>query len=160
MSFKSKLNSRIQDIKIVYSNKIAYIITLVFALLMTIALFYFTHYETIVGNLGKTYANVQVFIQAIIAILFGINITLLWHKFKLAKGFDVKANGSTALGSFFALLVSGCPACGITLASYLGLSSIFASLPWFGLEIKIIGLLLLAYSTNYLLKNINSCKIN
>ncbi len=146
-------------LKQVYSNSSSYAITLVSGLVLAAILFYFTEYELIVGNVGKVHANVQVISQIILSLLFGVNIAILWYKLRLTNGIDVKAQGSTAAGSVLALLVSGCPACGVTLAGYLGLASVFSALPFLGLELKVIGILLLLYSSNYLLKKLNYCAV-
>ena len=136
-----------------------YILTILAGFVMGAILFKFTEYDLIVGNLGRVYANTQVISQVCISVLFGVNLSILWYKLKLASGIDARAKGSTALGSVIALIVSGCPACGVTLAGYLGLASVFSVFPLYGLELKFVGLALLIYSTNYLLKNLNSCNI-
>jgi hypothetical protein len=55
--------------------------------------------------------------------------------------------------------VSGCPACSITLASYLGLAGVFALLPYNGLELKIVGTLVLIWSVYSNIKNLKVCSI-
>ena len=97
------------------------------------------------------------FSQGLISLFFGINLSLLYHKIKLSRNANYKSSSSTVFGSFLSVLVSGCPACSITLASYLGLSSFLSALPFFGIELKIAGLGLLLYSTNYLAKNLYTC---
>jgi len=63
------------------------------------------------------------------------------------------------LGGFLGVVVSGCPACSITLASYLGFASIVSSLPFFGIELKIVSLLLLLYVLYITLRDIDVCKV-
>ena len=70
-----------------------------------------------------------------------------------------KENLSSGSGTFLGLLVAGCPACSITLASYLGLGSLISFLPWYGLELKIIAIFLLIYANISLLKNLKVCEI-
>tara|TARA_Y100000310_G_C20660910_1_gene804719 strand:+ start:397 stop:852 length:456 start_codon:yes stop_codon:yes gene_type:complete len=151
------MNNITTNIKILYSQKKYFIITLISAFLIGYVMFYFTHFENMKGNLGSSFAYTQLTTQIIISGLFGINMAALWYKLKLSS--LVKEKTSTSLAAVFSVIVSGCPACGITLASYLGLASFFSALPFFGLELKIVAILLLLYSTNSLIKNLNNCKI-
>jgi hypothetical protein len=153
------LEKQLDALKQVYSKSSSYVITLFSSLILAAILFYFTEYELISGNIGIFHANAQVVIQLILALLFGINIAIFWYKIRLVSGVDAKAKGSTVTGTILAVLVSGCPACGVTIAGYLGLASIFSALPFFGLELKVIGIILLLYSSNYLLNKLNFCKI-
>ena len=153
------LKERWDALKQVYSVNSSYPITFFSGTIMASVLFYFTRYDLIAGNLGKLYANTQVISQIILSLLFGANLSILWYKLKLSSGIDVKAKGSTALGSVIAIIVSGCPACGVTLAGYLGLASFFSVFPLYGLELKFVGIALLVYSTNHLLKNLNTCEV-
>jgi len=109
--------------------------------------------------MGPLYLFAQVIIQIMLALLFGVNMALLWNKLKFTHKVTNEATSIT-IASVLGLLVSGCPACGITLASYLGLASVFASIPLFGLELKLIGILLLLYSTYSLSKSMYTCKLN
>jgi hypothetical protein len=152
------LKDRWDALKQVYSLHSSYSITLLSGAIMAFVLFYFTKYDLIAGNLGKVYANTQVISQIALSVLFGVNLSILWYKLKISSGVDAKAKGTTALGSVIAIIVSGCPACGVTLAGYLGLASFFSVFPLYGLELKFVGIGLLVYSTNYLLKNLNYCK--
>lgn len=98
---------------------------------------HFTNRAHIRGNLGSTYAGIDLFLDICNSILVGFFIASVvrkWHFFKTPK--------NTAqygwVGSFFSLLVTGCPACSITLATYLGIGSILALLPYAGMEIKVL----------------------
>ena len=154
MSWKDLQN----NLKLLYSQKKYYFITLISVIIIGVVMFYFTNFSLISGNQGKVFAYTQIFFQLIISLLFGINISALWYKLKLSS--LVKEKTSTSLAAILSVIVSGCPACGITLASYLGLATFFSALPFFGLELKIIAILLLLYSTNSLLKNLNVCRQN
>ena len=154
-----ELRQKFKNIKDVYSRPASCVLTIVASLFMGYILFSFTFYELIVGNMGKQYADIQVAAQIILSILFGVNITLLWHKLSFAKQLSAKEYGSTATGSVLGILVSGCPVCGITVASYLGIASVFTFFPFFGLELKFIGILLLLYSINYLSKTLYTCEL-
>lgn len=141
-----------------YKKKSSYIITGVGIVLMVFLFTFFTSYESIKGNLGETYLFFEIVLQVLISLLFGINAALLVQKLLISAKGDAKATGASAIGSIFALLVTGCPACGITIASFFGLAAIFSTLPLFGMELKIIGFLLLGYATLHLGQNLFVCK--
>ncbi|MBT3407451.1 hypothetical protein HOK68_05370 [Candidatus Woesearchaeota archaeon] len=151
--------TRMYNIKKAFKNVNTLLIGTFSSLVIAFIMFYFTDFELIKINLGIVYATAHMSLEILISVLFGLNIGLLWTKLKYIGGVSKTTTGSTVIGSIMGILVSGCPVCSITLASYLGLASIIATFPLFGLELKIIGLLLLLYSTNDLSKNLYSCSI-
>jgi len=152
---------QLEIIKQVYSHKKCYLITLFGTLLIGFVMFYFTHFQLLYHNIGKVYAYAQVIVQVILAILFGINLALFWHKMHfVSKVNSSKEAATTTIASILGIIISGCPVCGITLASYLGLATLFSSLPFFGIELKVIGILLLLYSTNSLAKKMYVCEVD
>lgn len=120
---------------------------------------YFTNTELIAGNYGNDYMWWLISIQTLITLLFGIFVPISFYKIKYFGSFSIKENLSSGSGTFLGLLVAGCPACSITLASYLGLTSIVLLLPWNGLELKIIAVPLLIYANISLLRDLKVCKI-
>lgn len=120
---------------------------------------YFTQVDMIQGNFGSLYLWTQLISQTIITLLFGLFVPISLYKIIVFNSFSVKENISSGSGTFLGLLVAGCPACSITIASYLGLASMMSLLPWYGLELKIIAIPLLVYSNYSLLKNLKVCKI-
>lgn len=154
MSFRQKK----QNLLLASKDPFAITIAIVGTLLILALQYFFSDLATLKGNLGATFATVELVSGILLALLFGINAGLLYYKLRLASSVNAKESGSTILGGIFGIIVTGCPACSITLASYLGLASILSTLPFYGMEIKIIGLLLLLYSTNTLLKNLTVCK--
>jgi len=120
---------------------------------------YFTNLDLIVGNIGYNYMWAQIIMQILITILFGLFVPISIHKFRMFNSVSTKENLSSGSGTFLGLLVAGCPACSITLASYLGFGSIISFLPWYGLELKIIAVFLLIYANISLLKKLNVCEI-
>jgi hypothetical protein len=120
--------------------------------------FYFTNLDLIIGNMGLFYAATLIVFQTILSILFGINFSLLLYKFDMISTIDTKDAGCITFGSIIAIIVSGCPLCGVTLASYLGIASLFSILPSFGLELKFVGIVVLLYSINVLIDGLDKCE--
>mgnify|MGYP001567333870 CR=1 FL=1 len=143
----------------VFSKWYNVVIFISVAILIEYVFIYFTNLDIIVGNLGYNYMLWQIIFQTLISILFGLFVPISLYKILEFNSFSIKENLSSGGGTFLGLLVAGCPACSITLASYLGLSSIISFLPWYGLELKIMATLLLFYANYSLLKDLNICKI-
>ncbi len=141
------MNKYTLHLRLLISDKKPLSLAIIAALALGWLLFYFTDYPTTLGNFGIVYGSIHIGIQILLAILFGIDVGFLVHKVKHASK---KQGGVFAAGSVLAAMTGGCAACGVTLASYLGLGSVFAALPFYGLEIKVASLGLLLYSTHTL----------
>ncbi|MBS3071295.1 hypothetical protein J4407_03280 [Candidatus Pacearchaeota archaeon] len=85
----------------------------------------------------------------IIAVLFGILISLITYKTNMIKNNSGKTMGFLGTtGIFLGVLAPGCAACGIGLLSFLGISAaILNFLPYNGLELSILAILVLGYAT-------------
>jgi len=118
---------------------------------------YFSDRALIAGNFGTTYATINLIFDIINIILIWLFVASFSYKRRLF-GTSSKNNQSGWFWSITSVLVSGCPACSITLASYLWLASLFALLPYNGLELKILGTLVLIWSVYSNIKDLNSCK--
>lgn len=135
-------------------------LTLVITTILIGSIFiYFTNLDLIQGNFGHSYMWAQIILQVLITILFALFVPISVYKFLEFNSFSLKENTTSGLGTFFGVLVAGCPACSITLASYFGLAGLVSYLPWYGLELKIIAVPLLVYANYSLLKDLKVCKI-
>ncbi|MCM2325492.1 MAG: hypothetical protein NDI94_03450 [Candidatus Woesearchaeota archaeon] len=126
--------------------------------LIIFIMFKYTYFEETYYNIGAWYIYSQTALQMMLAVLFGLNVSLLWHKLDYSSQFAKKEAHTTAAASVMGVIVSGCPTCGITLASYLGLASFFSALPFFGMELKVLGIGLLLYSINSLSDKMYVCE--
>ena len=77
----------------------------------------------------------------------------------LLQYFKVDKTSVWFLGWFLGFLISGCPACSITFASYLWLASIFSIFPYYGLELKILSVFLLLYANYTIFTQLDTCRI-
>ena len=121
------------------------------------------------GSIGTNFTLVSAASTFIIAVLFGINVTLLLYYIQVVRGAtsNVRSTGVAGIsGLVSGVLGIGCAACGtFVLTSVLtlfGASGIIAYLPFGGVEFGFIGIGLLLYSTYSLIRKINSplvCRI-
>ncbi len=94
------------------------------------------------------------------AVLTGVNLTLLIKKLKSLKkqgNLKLVVGGSTLIG----IVGSGCASCGLPILALLGLSGSVAYLPFRGIELSYISVMLLLFSLYHLIKanNKNECEI-
>jgi len=141
-------------LRLLLDDKKSIIVAIISSIALGALLFYFTDYATTAGNFGALYTNIHVAVQIILSLLFGFNVGMMVHKRKYSSR---KQGSFMAVGSFLAIMTGGCAACGVTLASALGFASVFAALPFYGLEIKLASLGLLVYSTHILCDD--TCKL-
>ncbi len=97
----------------------------------------------------------------IISILFGMLFSLIIYKTKLVNFKGSKKLGVVgSVGVFLGALIPGCVACGIGLATVLGLGAgALAFLPYDGLEISVLAILILGFTITKITKEMYVCKI-
>ena len=104
------------------------------------------------------YSAISLFL---ICILFGLFVTL--NKYKSNQIIKQKGTIFGTIGVFLGLIAPGCAACGVGLASAIGLAGILVYLPFKGFEVSIIAIILLVWanlkvSKSLLMLNICSVK--
>lgn len=82
----------------------------------------------------------EVMLNILYSILVGVILINTYTEFKNV-GLKIENLSSIAPG----ILVAGCAGCGVGIASLIGLSGIIASLPFQGLGLKILGILIIIY---------------
>jgi len=138
---------------------------LVIALLMSFIMSAISYYLTVMNVYKKSliiygwmngwwFTIASVSLSAIIAILFGVYIGLLFFKRDLGK---IKAKGKAASGlaTVGGIVASGCPSCGVPLLGVVGFPLALFSLPLKGIEIKLLSIGLLVWSVMLVIKSIN-----
>lgn len=121
--------------------------------------YYFTHPTQIIWNLGYNFYLTQIVIDIIIATLFGIFLAATVYKIMYFRQFSFGQNTTGLVWWFFGVIVSGCPLCSITLASYLGIASLLSFFPYGWIELKFISLFLLIYAVYATVINLEVCKL-
>lgn len=142
----------------VFSHKRMVFFAIASGFLFGFILFSLSNMTVILSDLKTDAATIHIFTIIILSLLFGINAALLRERITQSRGLTGKAIGSTSIASGLGILFSGCASCGLTLASYVGLGSVATFLPWSGVEIDILAIVLLGYSI-WKLSEPASCKI-
>lgn len=118
---------------------------------------YFIDLDLTIGNMGHTIAYTEVFLYMLFAVLFSLFVAVSVYKYRYFKKLQTKQMSAGSLGWLAWLLVAGCPACSITLASRLWLSTVIWFLPFDGMELKLIAILILGYTLFVLLRDLEVC---
>lgn len=112
---------------------------------------------------GPYFTAFSLFLSLIISILFGIYLALFFFRREIIK--NESAAKSTILGtggSVASVIASGCPTCGAPFLALFGVPLGLMSLPFRGLEIKVLSIILLSFSIYLLAQSIEkklSCKV-
>ena len=100
----------------------------------------------------------------LVSILFGILFSLITYKTKMIKSVSGKTGVFATTGIFLGILAPGCVSCGVGLLSLFGISAAALTLlPFDGLELSILAILILGFSSFKITKDINKgivCKID
>lgn len=97
----------------------------------------------------------------IISILFGMLFSLVGYKVRIRQGTDKKKIGLFGgIGLFLAAFAPGCAACGVGLASILGMGAgAMSFLPYDGLELSVVSIGVLGFTIVTVTKNMGVCKL-
>lgn len=93
------------------------------------------------------------------SLLAGINVALLVIKIKNTKAVSYKESGLSSGGTIASVMATGCSSCGISILSLIGIAGGLTFLPFGGIELGFIGLLLLLFSIYWTSKGISECEI-
>ena len=158
---------RIEKIKLLLKQKTYFKIFLISSILYLILSFYLIYYffngfYLFFNYYLRYYPYFNILFTIILSFLFGINLSLIIYRFREIKKYN-NESGTGIFTSALSLFSAGCPVCSLSILTLL-LPSIFAGvslviLPFKGLEIQFLGILLLLISIFVLTKE-NICKIN
>ncbi len=85
-------------------------------------------------------------LSVVTAGLFGLSMAMLLYIFRMRRVGGAGAAPGTFVGTLIAAVASGCPVCGVWLLPLLGIAGSLAVFPFQGLELRVLAILLLAFS--------------
>jgi len=124
--------------------------------IIAIPSYYFMEKDLVIGNLWYWFYVWEMILSVTISILFWL---FIWTTLYKIKYFSLKKWSIGIFGWFLGVLVAGCPACSITLASYIWLASIISVFPFYGIELKFLSVFFLIYAIYIWLRDLEVCKI-
>ena len=162
------MSERFSTIKSVLKQKKYFLIFLITALIYLgiyylIINYFLTSFSLFFTTYVKSYAYPAFILNIIVAILMGVNISLLIYRMK-EFATDKKSSMMSGVGIFAAALANGCPGCfaGLfpVILSIFGISATLSILPFNGLELQGLSAVLLGASIFFLAgKTQNVCEI-
>jgi hypothetical protein len=115
-------------------------------------------FQFVVGNLWIAFARAEVILYTLITLLFALFVMAQTYKIRYVGRGKKKKSTSGFLGGIIGIITVGCPACSITIASFIGLSWLIALLPFDWLELKVLAVCLLFWANYMILKDLLVCK--
>src|SRR3989344_5594490 len=104
--------------------------------------------------------NLMTALLFIISFLTGLNVSLIVKRIFILRSFG-KINFVVGGSSLLGIISSGCASCGLSVIAFLGLGGAIAYLPFYGIELSFIAILLLLVSFYFLVKDTAKiCKKN
>jgi len=162
------MSERFSTIKSVLKQKKYFLIFLITTLIYLgiyylIINYFLTSFSLFFTTYVKSYAYPAFGLNIIVAILMGVNISLLIYRMK-EFATDKKSSMMSGVGIFAAALANGCPGCfaGLfpVILSIFGISATLSILPFNGLELQGLSAVLLGASIFFLAgKTQNVCEI-
>ena len=133
----------------------AAIIMAAFSYYLTIVNVAFHSFSVLVQMDGPWFTSISLGLSLAISILFGVYIALFVFRHKLIKDSKntkpiLSGIGGTAAG----VIAAACPTCGAPLLAFFGAPLALMALPFQGLEIKVLSILLLLLSVYLLTESI------
>jgi hypothetical protein len=129
---------------------------IIWAIIIAFPSYYFLDKALIIWNLWEAFYNAEITLAAIISVLFWLFLGSTLYKLKY---FSAKRSTLWFLGWFIGILISWCPACSINHASYIWLAWIISVFPYYGLELKVLSVILLLFANYFTLKKLEVCSI-
>lgn len=151
---------RKHNLRQIYSSQKATIAWIIAAWLISRLMRSFTDLALIKGNMWIIRMYLEAAFHIIFALFFGVFVAATTYKWYYMKKITTTEPAKGIIGWLLWTLVAGCPACTITLASYVGLASLMSALPRWWLELKILGLLFMVWSIYDTVKNLHACNIS
>lgn len=103
---------------------------------------------------GYIYTIITMFLAVIISVLLGLYASLLIFKVNLKSNLSSGDKKIGTIGTGIGIIASGCPSCGVPLLGLVGLPFGLASLPFRGIELKIMSIIFLLISIHYISRSI------
>lgn len=148
-----------QNIHHVIKSPLALTVGMLLTLVLWIVWRNFMDIHLMHGNMWKMRSTIELVLFVVFLVLFWLFIAISVYKAQYFWTGNTKELGLWSIWSALWMLVMWCPACSITLASYIWLASIISLLPYKWLELKVLWVFTLVYVIYSSLKTLHTCSI-
>ena len=111
----------------------------------------------LLSGLWTSFSTFDIFLLVITAFLVGLNFYLAGKSLRRLEN-NGKVNFSIGGAAMVGFVSTGCMSCGFSLLSILGLSASVSFLPFHGLELHVLAIILLCISSVYMIKELHKAK--
>lgn len=105
----------------------------------------------LLAGMRTSMSGLSLLLLIVVSILTGANLTLVVQRLRI-----IQASGKMSFvvggGSLLGIIGSGCASCGLPILAFLGLSGAIFYLPFQGLELSVLAIVLLSVSLHVLIK--------
>ncbi|HIG93840.1 MAG: hypothetical protein QT02_C0004G0029 [archaeon GW2011_AR9] len=98
-------------------------------------------------------------LQLLTSFLGGINLALAIHHWREQRTVNITKNSASVTGMSVGILAAGCSSCGISILALLGLAGVITFLPFKGLELSILSIVLLTISMLWMANQKPTCAL-
>ena len=148
-----------QNIVSVLTSPLSLLRWIIAGCLVGVVWWYFMDIDLIIWNQGHIVAYTEIVLFLLFVILFAFFVALSIHKILYFQATDKKQISLWSAWWVLSMVVIWCPACSITLASYIWLASLLSLLPFKWLELKVLWIILLVYVIIKSLKSLHVCSL-
>lgn len=109
----------------------------------------------LLAGMWTAMSRLSLFLLVVVAILTGANLTMVVQRFQTIRAsgkMSFVVGGSSLLG----IVGSGCASCGLPILAFLGLSGAVFYLPFHGVELSVLAIVLLSISLYTLIRKHNA----
>lgn len=143
--------SILKKLKRSFFTKLYYILIGIFSFLALLLLYYRillsrSNFSLLLIHNSNTYIIFYILLTVCTALFFGINVSMLVYQIRKYGLRNIFPHTSGGAGALVGIIASSCPVCGSTILAGIGIIGSLSSLPFRGLEIKAISLILIALS--------------
>ncbi len=149
----------LKNIRYVLRSPWAILIALVLTAILWAIWWRFMDLPLLAGNMWQTRATTELVLFVIFLLLFWLFVAISVYKAQYFWWGDTKELSLWSLWWFLGMLVMWCPACSVTLASYIWLASVVSLLPYKWLELKVLWVLTLVYVIYSSLRSLHCCSL-
>lgn len=146
----------LKKILLLKSNTYAVMAWVFFCCIILWIWFIFLDMENVSLTFWQERLVVEIILHILLSIFFWFFVSLQVYKITTFKKFEWKSLW-WRIWWIIGTTITGCPVCGVTLMSYLGIASLLSFLPRYWLELKIVWLVTLLIASESMVKNLDIC---
>jgi len=174
MNLKAEITNVQRAFGLVFAEKKYYLITILIAFAILAFLNFAVNFDFIINTLNSEYdlsKKIYIFIglfegilttnteitlisTSLVGILAGINTSFIIFKFRREKSLSKETGILGAFGALVGIFAGGCASCALSIAALLGVTGILGFLPFQGIELTILGIIILAIAISWSAKSV------